>query len=100
MQPIQRLSVLPLPHVVRAANGLPAGSAGGPSFKDVLADSLGRLGAAPQQAPGAAGNSVSGGENAMNMLLATQRADSTMQSALQVGNRLAAAYDEIKNLRI
>jgi flagellar hook-basal body complex protein FliE len=100
MQPIQLLSVPPLPQVVRASNGLAPGSDSGPSFKDMLADSLARLRAVPQQAPDAAGSSTSGGENAMNVLLATQRADSTIQSALQVGNRLVAAYDEIKNLRI
>ena len=101
MQPIQSVGALPLsPVTIRASVGGPMGSAGGPSFKDVLANSLEQLGAMSQQTSVAAGNFSSGGEHATNMLLGTQRADSTIQSAMQVGNRLVAAYDEIKYLRI
>jgi flagellar hook-basal body complex protein FliE len=99
MQPIQSVGALP-PVTVRASVGAPMESTGGPSFKDMLANSLEQLTVMPRQAPVAAGDFSSGGEHAANMLLATQRADSTIQSAMQVGERLVAAYNEIKDLRI
>lgn len=102
MQPIQTVSVATLPPLAaRTPNCLPAGSVAARSFEDVLANSLEQLNAARQQAPRAAGNfSTGAGASPPAVFTAIDEAGSVFRTAMQVGDRLVAAYDEIKDLRM
>ncbi|MBI3838470.1 MAG: flagellar hook-basal body complex protein FliE [Planctomycetia bacterium] len=100
MQSIQPLVTASLPHVVRTNNALTAGSNGGPSFEELLANSVRQLNSTRQQTNAAVENFSIGAENPTEVLTAIEQADSAYQTATQIGNRLVAAYDEIKDLRI
>jgi flagellar hook-basal body complex protein FliE len=102
MQSIQPLSVQPLaPHTVRTPSGFPAGPTGGPSFEDMLRNSIQQLNSTPQQTPSAGGNlTTQVAANPAQVLATIEHANSAIKTAMEVGNRIAAAYDEIKDLRM
>lgn len=75
--------------------------AAGPSFKDCLTDSLRRLAdtsAAAKQPT--AGADAGGASNASQVLAAGQQAEQTLWLAQRVGDRLVAAVDELKQIRV
>ena len=73
----------------------------GPSFKDVLLDSLKEVNSMQVQADKAVENLATGGDvNPTEVLTAVQKADLAFRMMMQIRNKLVAAYDEIKNIRV
>jgi flagellar hook-basal body complex protein FliE len=102
MQSIQGMGVPPLPpQLVPAGNAPGASSAGGPSFKDMLLDSVQQVNSMQQEANRAVESLMTGGDtNPAEVLTAVQKADLAFRMVMQVRNKLVAAYGEIKDLRI
>jgi flagellar hook-basal body complex protein FliE len=72
-----------------------------PSFKKFLLDSLGQVNAMQQDADHAVEQLFTGGEvNTAEVLTAVQKADMSFKMMMQVRNKLVAAYQEIKDIRI
>jgi flagellar hook-basal body complex protein FliE len=75
--------------------------AGGPSFKDVLVDSIQQVNNMQLQADQAVETMFSGGEvNPSEVLTAVQKADLAFRLTMQMRNKLMDAYQEIKDIRI
>lgn len=90
---------------LNAGNALPPSSGStdpnAPSFKDSLMQNLEKLNAAQQDATAAAEDLATGKRNDVeNVLLATQKADQAFRMALALRNKVQAAYDELKQVRI
>jgi flagellar hook-basal body complex protein FliE len=106
MQPIQGLGPLLPSHVVSSAGsaavgGPRAASTGGPSFKEILLNSLERAHDIEQQAKAAAEQLAAGGDaNQPAAKGAMQKADAALRTVTQVRDALLGAYNEIKDLRI
>lgn len=83
-------------------NNPPAGPAGdGPSFKDVLLQSMNEVNNLEQQASHAQEDLASGARTDVeNVILATQKADTAFRALLAVRNKVQAAYEELKQTRI
>lgn len=74
---------------------------GGESFKDFLLDSIEQVNAAQQQADQSVESLFTGGEaDPAEVLTAVQKADLAFKMMMQVRNKLMAAYQEIKDIRI
>jgi flagellar hook-basal body complex protein FliE len=106
MQPIQGLGPLLPPNVVSSGRlpgpmGPSAASGGGPSFKEILLNSIDRAYDIEQQAKGAAEKLAAGGAaNQAAAQGAMQKADAALRTVTQVRDALLGAYNEIKDLRI
>src|SRR3954454_15967253 len=75
--------------------------AGGPSFKDVLVDSIQQVNSMQLQADKAVESMVTGGEvNPAEVLTAVQKADLAFRLTMQMRNKLMDVYQEIKDIRI
>ena len=74
-------------------------AAAGPSFKDYFAESMRRLQGADASAQSAAAAPTANRVDAKTMAEAEQAA-LTLRLVEQVGNRLAATIDEIKQIRV
>ena len=75
--------------------------AGGPSFKDVLVDSIQQVNTMQLQADQAVETLFSGGEiNPAEVLTAVQKADLAFRLTMQMRNKLMEVYQEIKDIRI
>ena len=87
---------------VRPLQGRQAeGNPGGPSFKDVLMDNLKQVNKLQQDATAAVEDLATGKRNDVEgVLLATQKADLAFKTLLSVKNKVQAAYEEIKQLRV
>jgi flagellar hook-basal body complex protein FliE len=74
---------------------------GGPSFKDVLMQNISEVNKLQQEAATAI-EDLSTGKRAdlEGVLLATQKADTAFKMLLSVRNKVQAAYEEIKQLRV
>lgn len=73
----------------------------GPSFKDVLRDSIDEVNQLQQDATRAIEDLQTGSrDDVESVLMATQKADLAFQMLLQVRNRVMEAYDEIKQIRV
>ena len=84
-----------------AGNAGAAGGAGGASFKDTLLNSLNEVNKLQQEATTATEDLLTGKRNDLEgVLLATQKADSAFRMLLAVRNKVQAAYDEVKQVRI
>jgi flagellar hook-basal body complex protein FliE len=87
------LSNLPAPAV--------GGQAGGPSFKDVLLDSIQQVNTMQLDADHAVETLFSGGDiNPAEVLTAVQKADLAFRLTMQMRNKLMEVYQEIKDIRI
>jgi flagellar hook-basal body complex protein FliE len=76
-------------------------SAGGPSFKDVLVDSIQQVNSMQLQADQAVETMFTGGEiNPAEVLTAVQKADLAFRLTMQMRNKLMEVYQEIKDIRI
>ena len=76
-------------------------AAGGPSFKDVLVDSIQQVNTMQLQADQAVETMFSGGEvNPAEVLTAVQKADLAFRLTMQMRNKLMDVYQEIKDIRI
>lgn len=78
-----------------------ADAAGGPSFKNVLLDSIEQVNSMQQDANQAVESLMTGGDaTAAEVLTAVQKADMAFRMAMQIRTKLLAAYEEVKNIRV
>jgi flagellar hook-basal body complex protein FliE len=83
------------------ANKLAGEQAEGKSFKNVLIDSINDVNALQQDADRAVEGLFTGEDvNPAEVLTAVQKADLAFRMMMQIRNKLVAAYDEVKNIRI
>lgn len=77
-------------------------NAGGTSsFKDILLGSIDQVNSMQQEADAAVENLFTGGEaNPSEVLSAVQKADLAFRMMMQVRNKLVAALQEVKEIRI
>jgi len=88
------------PPILGTANASGA-SAGPSSFKNMLVDSIQQVNSMQQDANQAVESLFTGGEtNPAEVLTAVQKADMAFRMVMQVRNKLVAAYQEIKDIRI
>ncbi len=81
--------------------GQPGAAGDKGSFKDFLLDSIQQVNAMQQDADVAVEKLATGGEvNPAEVLTAVQKADIAFRLMLQVRNKMVAAYDEIKSIRV
>ena len=89
----QSLALPPLPAV--------EGQTTGPSFKDVLVDSIQQVNSMQLEADQAVETMFSGGEiNPAEVLTAVQKADLAFRLTMQMRNKLMEVYQEVKDIRI
>jgi flagellar hook-basal body complex protein FliE len=99
MNPITRVGAVPIPPQP-AAPAAP-GAASGSSFQNMLVDSLKQVNSMQQEANKAVENLMTGGSaNPAEVLTAVQKADLAFRMMMQVRNKLVAAYQEIKDIKI
>jgi flagellar hook-basal body complex protein FliE len=78
-----------------------ATSAEGKSFKDHLLDSIQEVNSMQQSADQAVEKLVTGGDvSPAEVLTAVQKADVAFRMMMQIRNKIMAAYDEVKNIRV
>ncbi len=78
-----------------------AGSAGGPSFSDVLKNSIEEVSRLQQDASRAVEDLATGKtENVTGVMSAVEKADLAFKTLLSIRGKLMEAYDEIKNIPI
>lgn len=112
MNSISNLNGLSLPQIAPlgqpAMGGVaaPGGAGGaaptdGTSFKDFLLNSIQQVNSMQADADNAVEGLFSGGDaSPAEVLTAVQKADLAFRMMMQIRNKLAAAYDEFKNIRI
>jgi|SRR5262245_11403174 flagellar hook-basal body complex protein FliE len=77
------------------------GQASGPSFKDVLVDSIQQVNTMQLEADKAVETMFTGGEiNPAEVLTAVQKADLAFRLTMQMRNKLMEVYQEIRDIRI
>jgi flagellar hook-basal body complex protein FliE len=77
------------------------GQSGGPSFKDMLVDSIQQVNTMQFEADQAVETLFTGGEiNPAEVLTAVQKADLAFRLTMQMRNKLMEVYQEIKDIRI
>ncbi len=100
MNAISGISVAPLmpqPPGAKAA----AAPGSGASFKDMLMNSLNEVNSMQQQANRAVEQMATGEDvSAAEVLTAVQKADIAFRMMMQIRNKIAQAYDEVKNVRV
>jgi flagellar hook-basal body complex protein FliE len=73
----------------------------GKSFKSLLVESINDVNALQQDADRAVEGLFTGEDvNPAEVLTAVQKADLAFRMMMQIRNKLVAAYDEVKNIRI
>ena len=79
-----------------------AGSSAKVSFADALKNSLGEVNQIQQQAQTMGDQFASGNENISisDVMIATQKANISLQTTVQVRNKMVAAYTDIMNMQI
>ncbi len=99
MNPITSVGAVPIPPQPLAPAA--PGAAGGSSFQNMLVDSLKQVNSMQQDANQAVENLMTGGSaNPAEVLTAVQKADLAFRMMMQVRNKLVAAYQEIKDIKI
>jgi flagellar hook-basal body complex protein FliE len=74
---------------------------GGPSFKDMLVDSIQQVNTMQLEADQAVETMFTGGEiNPAEVLTAVQKADLAFRLTMQMRNKLMEVYQEVKDIRI
>lgn len=92
---------LPRPPDISATNIAKAGETDKAGFKNVLLDSIQEVNAVQQQADQAVETMVTGGDiQPAEVLTAVQKADLAFRMLMQVRNKIVAAYDEVRNIRV
>jgi flagellar hook-basal body complex protein FliE len=87
---------LPLPQALNVA-----GEAQGPSFKDMLVDSIQQVNTMQLDADQAVETLFTGGDvNPAEVLTAVQKADLAFRLTMQMRNKLMEVYQEVKDIRI
>jgi flagellar hook-basal body complex protein FliE len=83
----------------KAADGASFSEA--PSFGEALSNSLQEVNNLQQDADQAVESLFTGGSaNSAEVLTAVQKADLAFRTMMQIRNKLVAAYDELKNIRV
>ncbi len=78
-----------------------AGDQNGPNFKDVLMKNLEQVNQLQQEAQHAVEDLASGKrDDVASVMMAKQKADLAFQMLLQVRNKMVAAYEEVKQMRV
>lgn len=99
MNTIQPLQFSPMPAPPRLPN-VP-GEANAPTFKDQLLSSIQEVNSAQEQADTAVQALFTGEDvNPAEVLTAVQKADLAFKLIMQVRNKLVAAYNEVKDIRV
>ncbi len=89
----QNLTTLPSPAI--------GGQASGPSFRDMLVDSIQQVNTMQLEADHAVETMFTGGDiNPAEVLTAVQKADLAFRLTMQMRNKLMEVYQEIKDIRI
>ncbi len=89
------------PTAPRPPGAARVGEAQGPSFKDVLMENIQQVNRLQQDAEQAVVDLKTGRRtDADQVLIAKQKADLAFQTLLQVRNKLVAAYEELKQMRV
>ncbi len=101
MNSISGLNTVAMPRMTPPVGATGANGPGESSFKNLLLDSIKQVNAMQQDADKAVENLFTGGDaNPAEVLTAVQKADMAFRMMMQIRNKLTAAYDEIKNVRI
>ena len=80
---------------------LKEGSSASPNFKDFMLQAIDQVNAMQLDADRSVENLLTGGDvNPAEVLTAVQKADLSFRMMLQVRNKLMAAFQEIKEIRI
>lgn len=91
---LQTLPVSPAPGAGPATNE-------GPSFKNVLLDSIEQVNTMQQDANRAVEHLATGGDvSPAEVFTAVQKADLAFRMMMQVRNKLVQAYQEVQNVRV
>jgi flagellar hook-basal body complex protein FliE len=99
MNAINNISIPQTPAQLPSMNTEAA--AGGPSFKDLLVDSIEQVNTMQLDADKAVETMFSGGEiNPAEVLTAVQKADLAFRLTMQMRNKLMDVYQEIKDIKI
>jgi len=93
---IQTQHTLPLPSTPAGT-----GKASGPSFQDMLIDSIQQVNTMQLEADQAVETMFTGGDvNPAEVLTAVQKADLAFRLTMQMRNKLMEVYQEVKDIRI
>jgi flagellar hook-basal body complex protein FliE len=77
------------------------GAGEGPSFKNVLLDSIQQVNSMQQDANRAVEHLATGGDiSPAEVFSAVQKADLAFRTMMQVRNKLVQAYQEVQNIRV
>ena len=77
------------------------GQAEGPSFKDLLYESINEVNRLQQEAQTATESLVTGrSQDVGQVLIASQKADIAFKMLMEVRNKLITAYDELRQMRM
>lgn len=86
---------------IPGSRGSATGAQGVPEFKDVLSKSLDEVNQLQTEASVAAEDLASGKRTDIEgVMLATQKADTAFRMLLALKNKVQAAYEEIKQVRV
>lgn len=91
------------PHGPGQSPGQPGGAAdpSAPSFKDVLTQNLDKVNQLQAEASSATEDLMTGKRTDLEgVLLATQKADTAFRMLLALRNKVQAAYEEVKQIRV
>ncbi|MFQ5654366.1 MAG: flagellar hook-basal body complex protein FliE [Planctomycetota bacterium] len=84
-----------------APGATPPGRSDGPSFAEILKDSIREVNALQKEADAAIQELALGKtENVSEVLTAVEKADLAFRGLMQIRNKLIDAYDEINRLRV
>ncbi len=101
MAPINASPITPIQAPTIQGAGQPAGASSGPSFKDLLLDSIQNVNHMQVEADQAVEALFTGGDvNPAEVLTAVQKADLAFRLTMQVRNKVMDVYQEIKDIRI
>ena len=99
MNTISSIQVQPL--IPGGVAGAASPQPGGTNFKDFLLDSIQQVNSMQQDADRAVESLATGGDvNPAEVMTAVQKADLAFKMMMQVRNKLVAAYQEVKDIRI
>ncbi len=101
MNTIGSSTIQPMTSGVVGANNVSGGGDVKGSFKDFLMDSIKEVNGMQKDADHAVESLMTGGEvNPAEVLTAVQKADMAFRMMMQIRNKVVAAYDELRNIRI
>lgn len=98
IQPLQAGQIAAPPAVPQPGT---ADAKGGPSFSQLLGDSIQQVNAMQADAASAVEAMATGGDvQPAEVLTAVQKADLAFRMVMQVRNKLMQAYEEVKQIRV